>query len=357
VTITITIATPAIAWSNPAPIVYGTALSGTQLNATASVPGSFVYTPAAGTVLGAGNGQTLHVVFTPADTTDYSVVSKDVSINVVKATITITADNKSKTYGDPNPALTYTPSGFVNGDTAATAFSGSPALSTVATQSSNAATYQIMAALGTLNSSNYGFSFVPGNLTINRAALTVTADNKSKLLGAPNPPFTATYTGFVLAQGPSVLGGSLTFTTPATASSPVGSYPIIPGGLTSTNYNITFVNGTLNIGYNICVAFDQTKASQSGSTIPIKLQICNASGLNQSAAPVIVHATYVLRVTTITPQAVEDAGNANPDDNFRFDGGMYIFNLKTTGYPSGTYLLGFVVDGDPSPHTVQFSIR
>jgi hypothetical protein len=357
VSITITMATPSIAWTNPADIVYGTALSSTQLNATASVAGSFIYTPAAGTVLSAGNSQNLHAAFTPADTTNYTAASKDVSINVLKATITITADNKSKTYGDANPPLTYTPSGFVNGDTAATAFSGSPALSTLATPSSNVATYQISAAQGTLASANYSFSFVPGNLTINKAALTVTADNKSKLLGAPNPPFTATYTGFVLSQGPGVLGGTLVFNTPATTGSPAGSYPIIPSGLTSANYNITFANGTLNIGYNICVDFDQSKAHQSGSTIPIKLQICSASGVNQSSASVIVQATYVLRITTITPQAVEDAGNSNPDDNFRFAGGTYIFNLKTTGYPTGTYLLGFVVAGDPTTHTVQFSIK
>ena len=47
-------ATPTITWSTPADITYGTALSATQLNATASVPGTFVYTPAAGTVLNAG---------------------------------------------------------------------------------------------------------------------------------------------------------------------------------------------------------------------------------------------------------------------------------------------------------------
>ena len=51
------------------------------------------------------------------------------------------------------------------------------------------------------------------------------------------------------------------------------------------------------------------------------------------------------------------AGNANPDNNFRFDAGAYIFNLKTTGYPTGSYLLGFVVSGDPTTHTVQFSIK
>ncbi len=68
-------ATPNINWSDPASIIYGTPLSGTQLNATASfngnsVPGSFVYLPAAGTVLNAGNGQTLAVSFTPTDTSE-----------------------------------------------------------------------------------------------------------------------------------------------------------------------------------------------------------------------------------------------------------------------------------------------
>ena len=61
---------PTITWATPAAITYGTPLSATQLKATASVPGTFVYSPAAGTVLGAGS-QTLSVTFTPTDTTDY----------------------------------------------------------------------------------------------------------------------------------------------------------------------------------------------------------------------------------------------------------------------------------------------
>ena len=117
------------------------------------------------------------------------------------------------------------------------------------------------------------------------------------------------------------------------------------------------MGGTLIVGYNVCVAFDQSKANQSGSTIPVKLQLCNAGGVNQSSASVVVQATNVLQVPTNTPAPLNDAGNANPANNFRFDGGMYIFNLKTTGYASGTYLLGFVVSGDPTPHTVQFSVR
>src|SRR5207253_913041 len=65
VSINVLKATPVITWTTPVDIIYGTALSGTQLNASASVPGTFVYTPAAATVLNAGSAQTLSVAFTP----------------------------------------------------------------------------------------------------------------------------------------------------------------------------------------------------------------------------------------------------------------------------------------------------
>jgi hypothetical protein len=83
-------ATPVITWSNPADIVFGTALGSTQLNATASAPGTFVYTPSAGTLLQAGTSQTLSTTFTPTDTTDYTTATNSVLINVSKATPVIT---------------------------------------------------------------------------------------------------------------------------------------------------------------------------------------------------------------------------------------------------------------------------
>ena len=81
--------TPTMTWANPAGIAYGTALSATQLNATASVAGTFVYTPAAGTMLNAGT-QTLHVDFTPTDTVNYNASSNECQIIVAKITPTIT---------------------------------------------------------------------------------------------------------------------------------------------------------------------------------------------------------------------------------------------------------------------------
>jgi len=73
-----------VTWSNPADIIFGGALGGAQLNATASVPGSFNYTPASGTVLPVGNGQTLSVVFTPTSS-NYASAAKSVQINVLPA--------------------------------------------------------------------------------------------------------------------------------------------------------------------------------------------------------------------------------------------------------------------------------
>jgi hypothetical protein len=89
VTLQVNQATPAIAWSAPAPIAYGTPLSAAQLNATSTVPGTFVYVPAAGAILSAGL-QTLRANFTPTDTANYLAVSKSVTLQVNQATPAIT---------------------------------------------------------------------------------------------------------------------------------------------------------------------------------------------------------------------------------------------------------------------------
>jgi hypothetical protein len=92
-TLTISKATPAISWTAPGAIAYGTALSGVQLNATATIPGAFVYNPPAGTVLPAGNGQILSVTFTPTDTADYTTGSGTVAINVNNALYSLTTSS------------------------------------------------------------------------------------------------------------------------------------------------------------------------------------------------------------------------------------------------------------------------
>ena len=94
VTIVVAQATPVIIWSPPAAIASGTALSSAQLDASASVPGTFSYSPAPGTVLGAGS-ETLSVTFTPSDSTDYKTVSATMPLTILPA---------------PTPPPTSTPS-------------------------------------------------------------------------------------------------------------------------------------------------------------------------------------------------------------------------------------------------------
>jgi hypothetical protein len=83
--------TPTVTWSSPQNIIYGTKLSSTQLNATASVPGTFTYSPAGGTVIGPGQ-QTLSVTFTPDNPALYSSVTKTTTVNVFYSTAACNGD-------------------------------------------------------------------------------------------------------------------------------------------------------------------------------------------------------------------------------------------------------------------------
>jgi len=95
-----------IHWAEPAGIVYGTALSGKQLDATASVPGTITYAPASGTFLRAGAGQTLEATFTPTDSADYAGATATVQINVAQATTIINWPNPGNiVHGTPLGSL------------------------------------------------------------------------------------------------------------------------------------------------------------------------------------------------------------------------------------------------------------
>ncbi|QYM79145.1 filamentous hemagglutinin N-terminal domain-containing protein [Horticoccus luteus] len=159
--------------------------------------------------------------------------------------LTYTADSFARTYGAANPALTFTRSGLIGGVT--DDVTGAPTLAATATQSSGAGAYAINISAGTLASSNYDFGFVPGTLTIDRAPLTITANDQTRRINLANPDFDATFSGFVLGETSSALAGTLAFATPATLSSPAGTYAITPSGLTSANYAISFVPGTLTL--------------------------------------------------------------------------------------------------------------
>jgi hypothetical protein len=116
------------------------------------------------------------------------------------------------------------------------------------------------------------------------------------------------------------------------------------------------------VTYNICSLFDQTKLNTSGSTVPIKIAVCDATGRDLSTAGVQVTALSLSDLSSgVSGLPVTTSSGANPSSLFRYDptlgtAGGYIFNLSTKGLAPGTYGLTFSVSNDPLTHIVTFKL-
>ena len=199
---------------------------------------------------------------------NYDIIPKGLkadnyTIDYVKGTLTVSTvgssvsieEVASKTYGDAAFDLTVTKSG----STAAPKYeSSNTSVLTVNADGKvtikGAGTATVTVTLPADNNHNSATDSV--SITVNRKALTVTADNKSITYGDAAPAYTATYAGFVNGETETttgVLNGTLTFECDymkagSTDNSKAGTYTIKPSGLTSANYEITFKVGTLTVG-------------------------------------------------------------------------------------------------------------
>ena len=251
---------PQMSWPLPSDIVYGTALSSSQLDATASwnnspVLGLFNYTPPLGTVLESGSNQTLSVTFMPTDTTTYTNVTTNVTINVLKAPLGVTANNQSKTYGQnfTFAGTEFVPSGLVNGDTVTSVLLASAGAVSNAPVSGSPYAVTITNALGDAGLTNYSITYTNGQLTVNKAALGITANNRGKTYGQ-NITFAGTeFTPSGLQNAETI--GTVTLTSGgAISNAPVSGspYSIVPSAATGGtfslgNYSITYTNGQLTV--------------------------------------------------------------------------------------------------------------
>ena len=153
----------------------------------------------------------------------------------VEQPVTITANNLTMIYGDEVPELTFTSKGA--------ALEGTPKLSTTATKTSPVGTYPIKVEQGTVT--NTKVTYVDGTLTITKAPLTIKAGTYTRKQGEVNPEFTLSYEGFKNNETKDVLKKQPTVSCNATESSVPGKYPVTVSGAEATNYEITYVNGTL----------------------------------------------------------------------------------------------------------------
>ena len=127
---------------------------------------------------------------------------------------------------------------------------------------------------------NDGFNELTKTFTliVNKAPLTITADNKSKQEGAANPELTVSYSGFVYDDTEASLTTLPSVTTTATASSPIGTYPITVSGAVAANYEITYMNGTLTVVDESAqnnVLGGQDISARSGSQVVMPIELTN----------------------------------------------------------------------------------
>lgn len=188
---------------------------------------------------------TANITASFAASSDFVATTVTKPLIVAKRALIVRVDNKTRLYGQANPVLTATYDGFVNGETIATAISAPALLTTVAKPLSPSGTYIISGSAA--SASNYNISYEPGVLSIDKAILVVTADNKTRIFGIDNPVFTFKYSGFVNAEGESVIQNPPLASTEAIKSSAAGTYPIVLSGGSADNYTFSYVNGTLTI--------------------------------------------------------------------------------------------------------------
>jgi len=110
------------------------------------------------------------------------------------------------------------------------------------------------------------------------------------------------------------------------------------------------------VGYRICPLFDVDQTRKAGSTIPVRLQLCDAAGANASSLAIAVTALAV------DGAAPADSGTANPGNTFRFEAdlggtGGYIYNLSTRGLAPGRHTLTLQAAGDALIHRIDFLLR
>ncbi|GGH06936.1 hypothetical protein GCM10007352_11370 [Mucilaginibacter phyllosphaerae] len=178
---------------------------------------------------------------TLSNSASYNLIYNGANYNIIPRPITLSSVFATKIYGEADPSLAYRiiSGSLLSGD----AITGS----VVRVAGENSGPYAVNQGTVAINNTNYALTYQPGSFEIDRAPLTVTADNKTKLAGEANPAFTYTITGFKNNETEAVFLQPVDVTTFANINSPAGTYNISPYNAIALNYDISFVAGTLTV--------------------------------------------------------------------------------------------------------------
>ncbi|MFC3561504.1 MBG domain-containing protein [Pedobacter jamesrossensis] len=217
--------------------------------------------PAVATVVGGqihivGAGTSIITASQVGDLTHYAATDMQQTLTVNPYAITVTADAKSKTYSDAEPALSYA---ITSGTLVGTdAFTGT----LVRDAGEEVNTYAITQGTLELND-NYTLTYVGANLTIGQKIITVTAAAKSKTYGDADPALTYAFAP-ALSTGDS-FSGSLSRLLGENA----GAYTINLGTLAlNSNYTLTYIGADLSIGQKIITVTAAAKSKTYGDADP-----------------------------------------------------------------------------------------
>ncbi|ADY52972.1 Fibronectin type III domain protein [Pseudopedobacter saltans DSM 12145] len=260
--------------------VTGFVTGDTQANATT---GTLSFSTAASNASGIGSYAITGSGLSAQNYTLEQAAGNAAALTVTARPVTIKADAKAKIYGDNDPALTYqiTTGNLVNGDT----FTGALQRD----NGQNAGSYAIKQGTVAL-SNNYNLSYQPANLVINKALLTVAANNSSRCYGTNNPAFSVSYSGFKYSDNENSLTSRPTVSTMANTGSVAGNYELVPSGGVSANYDFSYVKGTLTVNplpINTIVSDKGTSISK-GETAVLTVSSNNGTSYSWTTANGII---------------------------------------------------------------------
>jgi subtilase family serine protease len=326
---------PIINWAAPAAIGYGTALSSTQLNATANVAGTFTYTPAAGTVLGAGT-QTLSVTFTPTDASNYNIVTASVQLVVNKAAPVLTwAAPTAIGYGAALSSTQLNATANVAGT-----FTYTPAAGTVL----GAGTQALSVTFTPTDASNYNTVTASVQLVVNKAVPVLTwaapaaigygtALSSTQLNATASVAGTLVYSpaaGTVLAVGNQTLSVAFTPSDSADYNNATATVVLVVNSLDPVTAVISSLTPAFTSAGNGAFTLTVNGANfASGSTIyvgstALTTQFVSATQLTGSVPATLVASAGTVSVTVQLPASSGTVSNAE------------IFEIDTAGSAAGT---------------------
>lgn len=306
------------------------AVANTNLPVTfsSSAPAKLIISGNNATIAGAGS---YTVTATQSGNNNYNVATANRTFNVAKASLTATADNKTRLYGDVNPTFTVSFSGFVNGDTKYE-LATLPVASTTAIATTGVGNYTI--SLSSVTDANYALTNRTGLLTINQAPLMVTAQNTTKIYGDANPVFALTYSGFKNSETSSVLSALPAASTIAKTMSNVGQYDILVSGGGAQNYALSYTKGQLTINKATLKVYATDASRSYGDANPdFTTNIIGYKGADDISVLDVLPTYSCVANSTSTTGSYPVVYSGGSDDNYLFDFATTVGNLTVTKAP------------------------